>query len=162
MATYGDLSTVVRLFMMGYPFGRYALNPTPCAKLAKPLRETRLALITSAGLHLPEQMPFDKSLKMGDPSFREIPRETDIAQLLEGHRSNSFDHAGIEADRNLALPLERFRELAAQGAIGSLNQRHFSFMGSIIGPRALINETAPEVARLLKADGVGAVFLTPV
>jgi D-proline reductase (dithiol) PrdB len=138
------------------------LNPTPRAKLTKPLSETRFALITSAGLHLPEQIPFDNTLKMGDQTFREIPLETDLADLIEGHRSNSFDRSGMAKDRNLALPLERFRELAAKGVIGSLNHRHFSFMGSIIGPRVLINETAPEVAGLLRSDKVEAAFLTPV
>ncbi len=162
MATYSDLATVTRLFMKGYPFGRYALNPTPVAPLRKPLREARFALITTAALHLPEQTPFDKAIKMGDAGFREIPNDVELSSLSEGHRSNSFDHSGIAADRNLAFPLERFRELLAQGAIGALNHRHFSFMGSIVGPRVLLNETAPEVARLLQEDGVDAVFLTPV
>jgi D-proline reductase (dithiol) PrdB len=162
MATYDEMTTIVRLFMRGYPFRRFALKPTPVAPLAKPLSRARVALITSAGVHLPEQTPFDKANKMGDCSFREIPADVEVTRLNEGHRSNSFDHAGLAADRNLALPLDRFRELAAQGAIGSLNHRHFSFMGSIVGPRPLINETAPEVARLLKADGVDAAFLTPV
>jgi D-proline reductase (dithiol) PrdB len=162
MATYDDLPAVTRLFMKGYPFGRYA-NANPFAPpLRQPLREARFALITTAALHLPEQTPFDKSLKMGDASFREIPNEAELNSLIEGHRSNSFDHAGLESDRNLAFPLERFRELAAQGAIGALNHRHFSFMGSIVGPRVLINETAPQVARLLQEDGVDAALLTPV
>jgi hypothetical protein len=35
-------------------------------------------------------------------------------------------------------------------------------MGSIVGPRRLIDETAPQVARTLAEDRVNAVFLTPV
>ena len=71
-------------------------------------------------------------------------------------------YTALAADKNLAFPLDRFRELEAQGAIGELNHRHFSFMGSIVGPRRLIDETAPLVARRLREDGVDAVLLTPV
>jgi len=62
----------------------------------------------------------------------------------------------------LVLPLDRFRELETEGKIGSLNQRHFSFMGSITKPKPLIEKTAPEVAQMLKTDNVDVAFLTPV
>lgn len=162
MATYNDLSLHIRLFMKGYPFARYAINPTPCAPLRKPLAQARVALVTTAGLHTPEQSGFDHSNKRGDSSYREIPNEVDVQTLIESHRSYAFDHSGVEADRNLVFPLDRFRELQARGVIGGLNRRHFSFMGSIVGPRKLIDETAPEVARMLREDGVEAALLTPV
>jgi D-proline reductase (dithiol) PrdB len=162
MATYNDLSLPIRLIMKSYPFSRYAIEPAPCAKLSKALRESRIALVTTAGLHTREQPDFDYSNKRGDSSFREIPVSIAVETLKESHRSGSFDHRGLEADRNLAFPLDRFRELRSEGVIGSLNHRHFSFMGSIVGPRLLIEETAPRVARMLREDGVDAVFLTPV
>jgi len=162
MATYDDLSLTVRLFMKGYPFAHYAIDPAPCARLAKPLSQARVALVTTAGLRTPEQADFDASIKMGDSSFREIPNTVETDSLIESHRSHAFDHSGIQADRNLALPLDRFRELVARGQVGELNHRHFSFMGSIVGPRRLIGESAPQVARLLLEDKVDAAFLTPV
>ena len=162
MATYLEMSLYVRLFMKAYPFSRHAIEPVPVAMMRRGLREARLALVTTAGLHTPQQEGFDASIKLGDTSFREIPGDIDVQTLLEAHKSYSFDHKGIEADRNLALPLDRLRELAAAGEIGSLSQRHFSFMGSIINPRPLKEKTAPEVARRLREDGVDAVLLTPV
>src|SRR5262249_18559180 len=162
MATYDDLSLTVRLFMKGYPFSRYAIDPVPCAKLTKPLRESNVALVTTAGFHTEEQPNFDYSNRRGDSTFREIPNSIETRTLDESHRSHAFDHRGIEKDKNLAFPLDRFRELESQNAIGRLNHRHFSFMGSIVGPRLLIEETAPRVASLLRDDQVDAVFLTPV
>jgi D-proline reductase (dithiol) PrdB len=162
MATHADLSLHVRLFMKGYPFARYALDPVPCAPLQKPLAQARVALVTTAGLRTPEQANFDHSIKKGDPSYREIPNDIAVQTLVESHRSYAFDHTGVEADRNLVFPLERFRELLAQGVIGALNERHFSFMGSIVGPGKLIEETAPAVAQMLHDDGVEVAFLTPV
>lgn len=162
MATYDDLSLHVRLFMKGYRFSRHVIDPMPCAKLKRPLNEARIALVTTAGLKMPEQPDFDHSIKMGDTSLREIPNTVDVRTLIESHRSYSFDHSGVQADANLVFPLDRFRELEPQGEVGQLNHRHFSFMGSIVGPRKLIEETAPQVARSLREDGVDAVFLTPV
>ncbi len=162
MASYKELSLKYRLFMKGYPFRRYAINPVPCAKLATPLSQARVALVTTAGLHTPEQSGFDFTYKGGDPSFREIPNDAVVTTLIESHKSDAFDHTGIEADRNLAFPLDRFRELETRGVVGTLNHRHFSFMGSVTRPRPLMEETAPQVARLLLADGVDVAFLAPV
>ncbi len=162
MATYGEMVLKYRLFMKAYPFARYAINPVPCANLEKPLNTARVALITTAGLHTPEQVGFDSFLKSGDASFREIPNSVITSTLIEAHKSDTFDHSGVLANRNLAFPLDRFRELVAQGEIGNLNHRHFSFMGSILRPKRLIEETAPEVAEGLRADGVDVAFLTPV
>jgi len=148
--------------MKGYRFSRHAIDPMPCAKLRPPLRQARFALVTTAGLKTPEQLEFDHSIKLGDTSFREIPNTIETRTLIESHRSYAFDHTGIQADNNLAFPLDRFRELEARGEIGELNHRHFSFMGSIVGPDRLTEETAPQVARSLREDRVDAVFLTPV
>ncbi len=161
MATYDDMSLPVRVFMKAYPFSRYRIAPVPCAPLQKRISEARSALVTSAGYHTPEQPGFAR-ITIGDPSFREIPGDVAVHTLIESHNSTSFDHAGVLADQNLALPLDRFRELERRGEIGELNRRHFSFMGSIVNPRKLMRETAPEVARLLREDGVDAVLLTPV
>ncbi|HEV2663873.1 MAG TPA: glycine/sarcosine/betaine reductase selenoprotein B family protein, partial [Blastocatellia bacterium] len=149
-------------FMKSYPFRRYTIEPTPCARPAKPLNVSRVALVTTAGLRTPDQGDFDRSDKRGDPSFREIPNTIETRLLVESHRSYSFDHEAVRSDVNLAFPLDRFRELESRRVIGALNHRHFSFMGSIVSPRRLIDETAPQVARTLAEDGVDAVFLAPV
>ncbi len=163
MATLNDLKFTHRLFTKNYPFSRFAVDDNPCAKLEKPLEATKFALVTSAGFMLESDERFSNLIKLGDPSFREIPNDIENVQdLIEDHDSDSFDHSGVEADKNLAFPLERFRDLEKDRKIGSLNHRHFSFMGSLISPRGLIKETAPKAAKLLQKDGVEAVFLTPV
>jgi D-proline reductase (dithiol) PrdB len=162
MASYDELNLATRTLMRAFPFSRFAINDDPVAPLAKPLSECRVALVTTAGFRLEQDPPYDRSIKFGDTSYREIPNDVVVQDLIEDHRSSSFDHSGIRADKNLAFPLDRFRELMDRGKIGSLNSRHFSFMGSIIGPRPLVNESAPAAAGQLKSDGVDVVFLTPV
>ena len=162
MATFADMKLTHRLFSERYPFVRYAVKDNPTAKLKKPLSESKVALITSAGLMLPKDKRFSSTFKRGDHTFREIPNDVPVDELIEDHDSSSFDHSGIEKDRNLAFPLDRFRELVEAGTVGELNKRHFSFMGSILAPNRLIKESAPEVAKKIVGDGVDAVFLTPV
>jgi D-proline reductase (dithiol) PrdB len=160
MAHIDDLTLPHRVFMKAYRYR--SVDWSPGARLAKPLAETKFALITTAGLHLPDQPAFDLEFRGGDFSFREIAPGTDVQQLRIAQRSSEFDRTGVLQDKNLVFPLERFRELVERRVVGGLNRRHFSFMGSISAPGRLIAQSAPEVAKKLRADQVEAVFLTPV
>ncbi|MCA1728180.1 MAG: glycine/betaine/sarcosine/D-proline family reductase selenoprotein B [Actinobacteria bacterium] len=132
------------------------MNVNPFPHLGKPLEECRLALVTTGGVHLPEQPRFDIDALSGDCSYHEIPND---AYAL------TWTHAYYAPDRGTDLdsvfPLWTFRGLIAEGAVGELNHRHFSFMGAIHDPGPLVDETAPEVAWKLAEDGVDAVLLTP-
>lgn len=121
-----------------------------------------MAIVSTAGLVLPSHEHFDDDVRGGDWSFREIPADADTTTLIDTHRSGSYDHSGVHADANLAFPIDRLRELAEEGAIGSVNQRHFSLMGSITAPGRLTSHSAPLVADALAADGVDAVLLVPI
>ena len=141
---------------------KFVINvETPWVPLQKDPKDSRIALVTTAGVHLRSQPPYDMEDKEGDPTFRDIPAETRIDDLMITH--NYYDHQDADQDINVVLPMERLRELEAEGAIGGIAPRHFSFMGHIIGRHidTLVNRTGPEIARMLKADGVDAVFLTP-
>jgi D-proline reductase (dithiol) PrdB len=159
----GDLSEFalpVRLFLRAYRWRR--IDPVPWAPLGRQLASCRLALVTTAALRTPGDRDFDPSVRGGDPSFRVIPGDADVATLSESHRSATFDHAGVRSDPNLAFPLDRARELAARGRIGEVAPRHLSFMGSITAPGRLVRYTAPEAARVLAADRVDVALLVPV
>lgn len=159
MAELKELALWEQIFVKAYPFRQArwsALAPV------KPLAVARIALITTAGLHLAEQESFNTSTKGGDCSYRWIPAGVPLSELQMTHRSHAFDRRGIDQDRNLCFPLDRFRELEAEGAAGSLNHRHLSFMGSITAPGRLMRQTAPEAARELKRDRVDLAFLVPV
>jgi len=138
------------------------LDPVPFTPLRKPLDQCRVALVSSAGLVAPEQSPFDKSVKGGDFSYRVLPADIPVQELIETHRSEAFDPRGIAADRNVAFPLDRLHELADAGTIGTVAPRHLSFMGSITAPNRLIKRTAPEAAALLVEDQVDIALLVPV
>ncbi len=160
MADTSDLSLSMRTYLRAYPWRR--IDPVPAAALTKPLDECRVALVSSAGLVVPGDQPFDESVRGGDFSFRIIPDGADVQSLEEHHRSESFSHDGIEADRNMGLPLDRLHELARQGTIGAAAPRHISLMGSITAPARLVKRTLPEVASILSGDGVDVALMVPV
>lgn len=160
MGQLSEFSVPVRLFLKAYRWRR--VDPVPWTPLRKPLAESRLALVSSAGMVLPEQERFDPKVRGGDVGFREIPSDIDPASLVDVHRSKSFDHAGVAADANLAFPINRARELVERGRIASVASRHLSFMGSITAPGRLMRDTAPAAARRLVADGVDVALLVPV
>jgi D-proline reductase (dithiol) PrdB len=159
----GDLSEFplkYKLFLKTYPWRR--IDPVPWTPFKKPLKDSRAALVSSAGLVRPGQKPFDESIRGGDYSFREIPSDADVSTLMDTHRSDLYDHSGLRQDPNLAFPLDRLRELVKSGCIGSLNHRNLSFMGSITAPGRLIKKIAPSEARKLVEDGVDIALLVPV
>ncbi len=160
MGDTSEFSLPIRLFLKAYQWRK--IDPVPWTPLKKPLSQSKLALVSSAGFVLPNQAHFDESIKGGDPSFREIPSGVEVKTLVETHRSESFDHTGLQKDPNVGFPIDRVRELAASGRIGSINHRHLSFMGSITAPGRLIHTTAPPAARLLLEDQVDVALLVPV
>lgn len=142
-----------------YPAFQYTVfDDTPVTPLAKPLSESKLALLTTGGLHLRTDTPFDTRYLEGDCSYRMLPgtvRHEDIAVTHE-----SYDHKFIDADWNCVFPVDRMREYLREGRLGGLSEEHYSFMGHIYVTGPLL-ENARAVGRRLRELGVEAAFLTP-
>jgi D-proline reductase (dithiol) PrdB len=133
----------------------------PWTPLRKPLAECVLALVTTAGVHVRTDPPFDMADQDGDPSFRIIPTAIPADALTITHRY--YDHSAADRDLNVVLPRDRARELVDERRIAGLSPRVYSFMGHVDGPHlaTLMERTGPDVARRLVVDGADAVFLTP-
>jgi len=121
-----------------------------------PLRERRVAIVTTSGLHVRGDRPFE----IGTTDYRVIPGDTPAADLILSHSSVNFDRSGFQEDVNVVFPLDRLRELEAGGEIGAISGFHYSFMGA--APIRALEPKARELAALLKKDRVDAVLLTPV
>lgn len=144
----------------GRSFDALSFDDTPFTPLRKPLRECRFALITTGGVHLRDQPPYDMADPRGDPTYRSIPPDAGYADLTITH--DYYDHADAERDLNILLPIALFRDLARDGRIGALASC-YSFMGHIEPPHVetLLRTTAPQVAGMLKRERVDAALLTP-
>ena len=123
---------------------------------AKPLSESRVAIVTSASLHHPDQPDFSG----GDTSFRVL--DGSRRNWMLGHWSPNFDASGFAVDPNVVFPIDRLEELAASGRIGSVAPRHLAYAGNQFDLSTIRLDSGPEGAQLLKQDGVDVVLLTPV
>ncbi len=152
MVRLADLPESQREHILKTPCPVFETNPfVP----PKPLNKRRIAIVSTAGLqHLGE-----KSFSMGAASYRVIVRG-DERPIVSSHVSTNFDRAGMQEDLNIAFPLDRLDELAAQGVIGSVADNHYSFMGAT--PPDMMEKNVRKLAPLLKADAVDTVLLVPV
>lgn len=124
----------------------------------KPLGDSTVALVTTAGAHRRSQEPFAVYDHDGDSSSRAIPGDVDSADLTVTH--THYDTRDALEDVNVILPIDRLRELAEEGVIGRPAPLHFGLMGFIPDPGELVERTAPEMAARLRGEGVDAVVLT--
>jgi D-proline reductase (dithiol) PrdB len=160
MAEFSELPLSYRLRMLAYRWRR--LDPSPWTAFAPPLRDARIALVTSAGLYRPG-VDSDFGEKEGqDITVRLLPADVELSSLAIGQTSDAFDRAAVERDRNLALPLDRLHALERDGVIGSVAPRHVSFNGSMLAPGRFLRDSAPEVVDCFRVDQVDAVLFVPV
>lgn len=133
----------------------------PWTEVTKPLNRSRIALVTTAGVHHRSQPKFNMLDRSGDPSFRVLDAATIENDYTITH--DYYDHRDAERDLNVVFPITRLKEMQRSGTIGTLARLHFGFMGHILGPHVdtLMGETAPRVAAMLKENRVDAVLLTP-
>jgi D-proline reductase (dithiol) PrdB len=134
------------------------IAPDPAFNLpTKPLSQSRVAIVTTAALRLANQ---DKFVG-GDQSFRIVPSTTE--GLIMGQISPNFDRSGFIIDPNVVFPVDRLREMANEGVIGSVSDVHLAFLGAQGESLTTMElDTGPAAAKVLKDAGVEVVLLTPV
>ena len=120
-----------------------------------PLNERRLAIVSTAGLMQRGDRPFS----FGATDYRIIDAESD-ADVLMTHISTNYDRSGFLQDVNVAFPLDRLRECAERGEIGSVARYHYSFMGATDPAR--MEGAASDLAKVLAGDAVDLALLIPV
>ena len=153
------LSEILRQILLTFPC--LENDTAPWTPMRHDLSHSKLALVTTAGLHLRSDTPFISDPQGGDASYRLLPVTAKAQEIVQSHVSIGFDHTALYRDLNVTWPIERLQELVRQGVVGSLAQQHYSFMGAIRNPRRVMQETGPEVAQRLQDEGVEVVLLTP-
>jgi D-proline reductase (dithiol) PrdB len=154
MVRMEKVSEEERNFLLGMECPTFPTSPWVSGP---PLNERRLAVISTAGLHLRHDRPFQ--FGAGD-FYRVIPGHVRANDLVMSHLAASFDRTGFQRDWNVVFPLDRLREMQEEGVIGSLADFHYS----VAAPRNALElaEPAREIAGLLRRDNVNAVLLLPV
>lgn len=127
----------------------------PYTPRSRELNDTVFALVTTAGVHLRDQEPFNVD---GDNSWRLIPGDIEANQLIVTH--SHYDHRDADRDINCVFPIDRLRELATEGIIGGISDKHLGFMGYSQSLRDLYERAAPEMAKIIVRSKADAVLLT--
>lgn len=154
-----------RVPLVGRVWGKLARieleSNVPWTPIQKPLRECQVCLITTGGIHLRTDMPFNMEDPEGDPSYRLIPGDARAEDLTITH--NYYDHRDADRDFNIILPLDRLRELRQRGVVAGLTRSHYSFMGHIDGAhvRTLKELVLPQLLAALAVEKPDFVLLTP-
>jgi D-proline reductase (dithiol) PrdB len=148
-----------KLIQKKYPPFEYTIfQDTPVTPLLKPLNKCKLALLTTGGIHLKADRPFDTKHIEGDCSYRMLPEDVKHKDLMVTHES--YDHTFINADLNCVFPIDRMKEYVNEGKIQSTSEEHYSFMGHVYVTGPLL-ENSIKAGRRLKELGVDIAFLTP-
>ena len=145
--------------------GREDPGEIPWTPSMKPVSESRLAIVSTAGLAVRGDRPFDvdgerRNPWWGDPSYREIPVGTRTGDVQVGHLH--IDVRVVEEDLDCVLPLTRAAELQAAGELGALAPTHFSFMGYLLRPDEFLRSSVPAMIERLRSEEVEIVLLVPV
>lgn len=136
----------------------------PWTPMSKPLNQATLALVTSAGISLKTDPPFDmerekKDPLWGDRSFRAIPRGTTEKEIDVNHLHINTNL--VKQDINVILPLQRMIEFEQEGIIGRLAPTAYSFYGFQWQNTDFLKEAIEPISKHMKTEKVEAVFLTP-
>jgi D-proline reductase (dithiol) PrdB len=161
--SYRFLDFVSRQVMKAW-VARERPRPIPWATPRRPLGECTVALVSSAGIALRSDTPFDQERERrdpwwGDPTHRVVPHGTRTADVKLYHLH--IDTRFGEEDLDVVLPANRLEELAREGVVGRPAASHYSIMGYILRPKILEEETAPAIAARMRGEGVDAAVLVP-
>lgn len=154
MVRLENVSDAERKLLLSLPCPTFETTPWVTAP---PLKEMRFALVTTAGLHMRHDRPFQL-----DPNdfYRVIPGDVKNNDLVMSHLAASFDRSAYQRDLNTVFPIDRLREMVRARIISSLADFHYSV--SSAHQAEDFKAPATEIAGYLKKDGVNAVLLLPV
>ena len=122
----------------------------PLARLAKPLKDSTVCLISSCGVHLKRDRPMEVAHPLGDFSFRRVP--SDARQPDRIIHQLKYPHDDADVDINVIFPIERLQDLAAEGVIGGLTRNFFSFIGYNMDPERFEATVAEGIARAVDEE----------
>ncbi len=131
----------------------------PLASLKRPLAESRLTFVSTAGVQPRQTLPFDTVHPVGDYTFRRVPSNSKPSDL-EIHQLK-YPTASAERDLNVIFPIERLQELASERIIGGLTDNFFSFIGYNMDVERLERTLAEDIAEAVETEKPDVALLAP-
>jgi D-proline reductase (dithiol) PrdB len=135
----------------------------PFTRLDKPVRDCRVALVTTAAEYQPDKgdqgpyAPYNDDAKFDDVYHRPIepPPDLRISHI-------SYDRANtVPEDINAYFPLAQMKDFAQRGRIGGLPSRFYA-VPTLRSQRHTIEIDAPAILEWCREDAVDAAVLVAV
>ncbi|HWR36606.1 MAG TPA: glycine/sarcosine/betaine reductase selenoprotein B family protein [Clostridia bacterium] len=127
----------------------------PYTPMASRLADLNIAIVSSTGIYLEGQTPYNNE---GDDSYRVLPGDMNVADIRWKH--GHYDTSNAERDPNVVFPIERLRELAAEGVIRGVANKHIGFKGFSMDLKRRYEHLAPAIANEIERSQADAVLLT--
>ncbi len=153
---------------------RYTYETGPFFKPKKGVSRSKIVLITSSGhfvkgddpeplgvQNMDQETAFSRIFEFlkTEPQLSAIPLDTPKKDLMVRH--GGYDVRAALADPNAVFPKDIILNLKKEGALGSLSDNAYSFVGACSQKR-LLKQAAPRWVDMMKKAGVGAALLVPV
>lgn len=134
-------------------------NGMPETLLAKPLSECKIALLSTAGVHLKTDSPFNLDLHPGDHTIRIVPGDAREEDLTVTHMY--YDTKSAKKDTTIVFPVRQLKELEQSGVIGAVSDIHIGLYGGIMETGQVEAESIPKVVELFKNKRIDVALLVP-
>jgi len=145
---------------LGYPpYSWYQADSAPAwSPMQKPLAESRLGMISTAGTYIAGQTAY---FYKDDTSIRPIASNTQTQQLRFSHLTENYL---VEARQDPAtvFPTDALNRLNAEGYIGELAANFYSCMGGIYSQRRVKEELIPAVQEVVSEESIDCLLLVPL
>lgn len=136
----------------------HADSPPDFARPSKPLNESRLGMISTAGAYVQGQVAYHYK---DDASIRAIPRDTPTEKLRFSHIMENYLEEARQ-DPGTVFPAEALAQLRDEGAIGDLAGNYFSCMGGIYSREKVRSELMPLLEAAVKREKLDLLLLVPL
>ena len=149
-----------RYSRLGYPAYQWfhAEEPPAWTALKKPLSESRIGFLCTAGTYVKGQVAY---YYRDDTSIRAIPKDTDVADIRFSHLTEQYLPAARK-DPNCVFPIAPLRRLEVEGVVGEIAPDMLSCMGAVYSQRRTQEELVPRVVESFQAQNVDVAFLVPL
>lgn len=145
---------------LGYPPYRWfhADSPPAFTKVSKPLADSRLGMISTAGTYIQGQVAY---YYQDDTGIRTIGNDTPVGKIRFSHITENY-LAEARKDPGTVFPLESLQVLQSEGVIGELAENYYACMGGIYSQNRVRQELIPNLQAVIQEQALDLLLLVPL
>ena len=137
----------------------------PWSNVNKPLNESSISVVSTVGLSMANDEPFDmeterKRPTWGDPRWRRLNRDVTEESIAANHLH--IETSYLLEDLDACFPVPLLRRLQREKVVGNVAPNHYSIMGFQGADLRRIRPSCVAIADAMVNDDVDLALLVPV